>query len=114
MLSLPEGWRYFLYRPPCDMRKSFDGLQGIVQEYFGETLQPGKVFIFINRQRDRLKLLHFDGDGFSLFYKRLEAGRFQLPEGEKGAIERRTLVLILEGIELKKVGYRKRYGPKNP
>ena len=114
MLSLPEGWRYFLYQPPCDMRKSFDGLQGIVQNQFQEKLESGKVFIFLNKRRDRLKLLHFDGEGFCLFYKRLEAGRFQLPATNTGMIPRRTLLLILEGIELKKVGYRKRYGPKNP
>jgi transposase len=112
MLSLSSSHRYYLYREATDMRKSFDGLSGlIVGELDADTLS-GDVFIFINRRRDRMKLLVWDRTGFMLFYKRLESGTFELPAGDAKSVELSwsELVMMLEGVGLRSIRHRKRYG----
>ena len=95
------------------MRKQFDGLGGIVRQHFKQELMSGDVFIFVNRRRDRIKLLMWDRTGFALYYKRLERGTFELPglEAERSTLEMSwtQLMLILEGIELSSIRQRKRY-----
>lgn len=95
------------------MRKSFDGLSGLVRRHLSHPLLSGDVFIFVNRRRDRIKLLMWDQTGFALYYKRLEAGTFELPltKAEETSLELRwsELVLLLEGIEMSSVKRRKRY-----
>lgn len=95
------------------MRKSFNGLSGLVRQYLSHPLLSGDVFIFINRRKDRIKLLMWDQTGFALYYKRLEQGTFELPQAgqEQASIElsRSELLLVLEGIELSSVRRRKRY-----
>lgn len=94
------------------MRKSFDGLQGIVTNNLNRNPLSGEVFIFINKRGDRIKLLVWDRNGFWLFYKRLEKGRFQrlCQAEEKGLnISYETLVMLLEGLDLKSLKRRKRY-----
>ena len=102
-----------MYREATDMRKSFDGLGGLVQAHFSHSLLSGDVFIFLNRRRDRIKLLMWDSSGFAIYYKRLERGTFELPAcpGGESSLELNwtELVLLLEGIELKSVKRRKRY-----
>jgi transposase len=78
MFSLGAA-RYYLYREPTDMRKSFDGLCGLVSGRLGQSPMSGDVFIFINKPRNRIKLLRWEAGGFVLFYKRLESGMFELP-----------------------------------
>lgn len=80
MLSFSSTQRYFLYRPATDMRKGFAGLSGLVREHIEHELMSGDVFIFINRRRDRIKLLMWDVTGFALYYKQLERGSFELPQ----------------------------------
>jgi len=113
MLSFSSQQRYFLYRGATDMRKSFDGLSGLVRQHLSHPLLSGDVFIFVNRRRDRIKLLMWDQTGFALYYKRLEAGTFELPltKVEETSLELRwsELVLLLEGIEMSSVKRRKRY-----
>ena len=113
MLSFSSKQRYFLYLDPCDMRKSFDGLSGIVHTHFKHPLLSGDVFIFINKRRDRIKLLMWDVTGFALYYKRLERGTFELPEkqGAYNSVELhwRDLVMLLEGVKLSSIKLRKRY-----
>ena len=96
-----------------DMRKGFNGLCGLVQNEFKENPLSGDVFIFINRPRNRIKLLHWQGDGFAIYYKRLEKGTYELPEGRSDStsieIGMQQLMLILEGISLLSVRKRKRY-----
>lgn len=113
MLSFSSRQRYYLYTGAVDMRKQFDGLAGVVRQEFQAEVMSGDVFIFINRRRDRIKLLMWDLSGFALYYKRLESGTFELPLSRAGenSVELRwpELVLLLEGIELKSVKQRKRY-----
>ena len=105
--------RYYLYGPPTDMRKGFDGLSGIVRNELLRDPLNGDAFIFINRRRNLLKLLVWDQTGFVIYYKRLESGTFELPARKNGnksiVIHREELVMILEGISLEKVKRRKRY-----
>lgn len=86
------------------MRKSFAGLSGLVYSHMGDP-QDGSYFVFINRPRNKVKILHFDGDGLTLWYKRLEKGTFVLPPGEeeKCIINRRSLAMILEGVVAKSI-----------
>src|SRR6056297_3548457 len=105
--------RYYLYTRPTDMRKSFDGLCGLVINHLGQNPMTGDVFIFMNRRRTLIKLLVWDQTGFVIYYKRLEKGTFEMPSIGKDQssvkITRRTLMLILEGISLKSIQTRKRY-----
>jgi len=110
MLSFGPSQRYFLYRHPTDMRKSFDGLSGLVRKELGRDPTSGDVFIFLNRRQTHIKLLVWDRSGFALYYKRLEEGTFERPAGpDSGRIEWRHLVLMLEGVSLESARYRKRY-----
>ena len=108
------------------MRKGFNGLGGLVNQYFDHPLMSGDIFIFLNRRRTHLKLLMWDATGFAIYYKRLEAGTFEMPidNQPKNAtanipptplaieIQWSHLVLMLEGIEIKSIKKRKRYTQK--
>lgn len=111
MLSLGSSHRYYLYREPTDMRKGFNGLSGLVRSELGRDPLSGDVFIFINRRRDKMKLLVWDRSGFVIWYKGLESGTFEMPASRAGShhISWQELVLILEGVELKSVRHRKRF-----
>jgi transposase len=101
MLSVVGSKRIYLYRDPTDMRKSFDGLTGIVVKQFKASILSGSIFVFVNRRRNRVKLLYFDGDGLAIFYKRLESGVFVLPElcdGSSMELSSAQLSMLLEGI----------------
>lgn len=95
------------------MRKSFDGLAGLVLNYYETKLYTGDVFVFINKRRNRIKLLCWRSSGFVIYYKRLERGTFEIPhhgyKEEPLKIDWKELILLLEGIELKSIKYRKRY-----
>lgn len=113
MLSLGPSQRYFLYAGVADMRKGFDGLSGLVLSAMQGDPLSGDVFIFVNRRRDRMKLLVWDRSGFVLWYKRLEQGTFELPRASEGSqtvyLNWQKLVLILEGVKLDSVVRRKRF-----
>ncbi len=95
------------------MRKSFDGLYGIVTNILNQDPLSGAVYIFINKRRNRIKLLVLDNDGFWIFYKRLEKGTFQIPAVSSDAsylkITYDQLVMILQGIDLTSIKRRPRY-----
>jgi transposase len=117
MISLPSAVRVFLCSRAVDMRKSFDGLSGLVQECFGQDLLTGHLFLFVNRRRDRIKVLYFDPDGLAIWSKRLEAGSFQLPDaGRHDGIELRPaqLAMLLSGIDLHTARQRKRFQHTGP
>ena len=110
MLSLTSSHRYLLYARPCDMRKSFDALSGLVKsELRGDPLS-GDVFVFLNKTRNRLKLLHWESGGFVLYYKRLEKGTFTPPDSvaENATISWSQLVLMIEGVRV----YKSRQNPR--
>lgn len=113
MLPFSYNRRYFLFNGICDMRKSFDGLSGIVRNILDQNPLSGDVFIFLNRKRNQIKLLLWEGDGFSLYYKRLEKGTYELPiissEVKSHAIPGEQLLLILQGISLGSVQKRVRF-----
>ena len=73
MLSLTPQLRVFLCTRPTDMRKSFDGLLALAQEHLARDVLEGGLFVFVNRRRDRVKILAWEGDGLSIYYKKLEA-----------------------------------------
>jgi transposase len=112
MFSVTSG-RYFLYREPVNMHRSFDGLSGLVSGRLGQDPRSGDVFIFINRERNLIKLLRWEPGGFVLFYKRLERGTFELPgqetPGPGQAIEYGQLAMIISGFSLKYAKKRERF-----
>lgn len=89
------------------MRKSFDGLCGLVASELNRNAISGDVFIFLNRQRTHIKLLHWEHGGFVLYYKRLEQGRFPLPKRQE--LSWADLVLMIEGIQVQKSRQLRRY-----
>lgn len=106
MLSLPPSVRLFVARGVTDMRKSFDTLAALVIEVVEEDPQSGHLFLFVNRRRDRLKVLWWDRSGYCLLAKRLERGQFRVfdrADRKGGAFEMSAseLALILEGIDLR-------------
>jgi transposase len=113
MLSLPPPVRVFLATQATDMRRSFDGLCALVQSQLQQDPFSGHLFVFINRRRDRVKLLYWCGDGFAIWYRRLEKGTFQVPVAGQGQVrlemKASELSLILDGIELTSVRRRPRY-----
>src|SRR5690606_4736148 len=113
MFALGTSQRYYLCRSFCDMRKSFDGLCGLVITDLKREPHNGDVYIFINKSRDKIKLLQWQPGGFVLYYKRLESGRFfKEKEGESsGAItlDYHQLVMLIEGIQFKEIKRQKRY-----
>jgi transposase len=102
MLNVPSTVSIFLHTQPTDMRKGFDGLSGIVRQAFGADPLDGSLYLFINRRRDRLKILHFDGSGFWLYYKRLEAGTFETVQATDDCVEIDAvqLAMLLSGVSL--------------
>ncbi len=113
MFSLSERHRYYLYNGSADMRKGFDGLSGLVRNELGMNPLTGDVYIFINRSRNRLKMLVWEHGGFVLYYKRLEQGRFARGKVEQDAqsIEYtwQDLMLLVGGIDRNAVKKRKRF-----
>ncbi|MBA3706612.1 MAG: IS66 family insertion sequence element accessory protein TnpB [Bacteroidetes bacterium] len=113
IVSFSNRYRYFVYGDGCDMRKGYDGLSGLVRNEFKHDPLCGDVFIFLSRTRNKIKLLHWQGDGFCIYSKRLEKGTFEIPKNNASqiAIEitPQQLQFILEGIVLSSVKKRVRY-----
>lgn len=107
-----------LYSQACDMRKSFDGLSGLVENELGSNPRTGMVFIFINKRRDRIKLLHWQGSGYTLYYKRLEIGTFELPDYDSSysgiRLDYAQTVMLVDGLSLHNIHRRKRYNSPQP
>lgn len=110
MLSLTSAHRYLLRRAPTDMRKGVDTLCGVVRDELGRDPLSGEVFVFIGTGRDRIKLLLFESGGYVLWYKRLERGTLELPQGD-GPVRMtwQQLVLMIEGVPLKQPHTRLRW-----
>jgi transposase len=102
MLSFPSTVRIYLCSQPADMRRAFDGLAAMTQQVIGQNPLSGHLFVFVNRRRDRLKILFWDRDGYALWAKRLERGTFRFPEPKGNSLEvtPSELAAILGGIDL--------------
>jgi transposase len=124
MLSLPLPVRVYLCLEPTDMRRSFDGLCRMVREFVGADPLSGDLFVFRSKRGDRVKLLHWLGDGLAIWYRRLEEGTFVFPRatekdaqlswsravGKQGLEIRATdLAMLLDGVDLASVKRQKRY-----
>lgn len=116
MLSLHPNARYFVYQGYVNMLKSFNGLCGIVTNELRRDLLTGDVFIFFNKRKTCIKVLSWEMDGFSIYYKRLEKGTYEFTphdaDGKSTVISYSQLLLILQGISLTKAHYRPRYKKK--
>jgi len=108
MFTLPSSVSVYVCREPTDMRKSFDGLAALASKVFSLDPLSGHLFVFFNRPSDRAKILFWDRSGYCLYYKRLEAGTFRVPDGAP-SISMSDLILILEGIDLAGARRRKRF-----
>ncbi|MGG1553389.1 IS66 family insertion sequence element accessory protein TnpB [Paenibacillus ferrarius] len=102
MLTLSSVQQVFLATGSTDLRKSIDGLAAIVQEGFGLDPFSPCLFVFCNRERNKLKLLYWEVNGFWLFYRRLERGTFQRPTGSEQVVtvSSRELRWLLDGLSL--------------
>ncbi len=114
MFALTNQNIFYLYRYSTDMRKSFDSLCGVITNDMQRNPASGEVFIFINKPRNRIKLLHWERGGYLLYYKRLETGTFDLPEIDSNTkdfcIAWHQLVMLIEGISFKNLKTKKRMG----
>ena len=113
MLSITTGTRIFVAAGATDMRKGFDGLQGLVLGTLEQDPLSGHLFLFVNRRRDKLKILYWDGDGLAIWYRRLEQGTFQLPtiavDDKSAEIRSEELTMLLRGIDFNSARRRKRF-----
>ncbi len=121
MLRLPSlgeldqglGVRIYLCTSPADMRKGFDTLAALVREHFQHDPLSGHLFLFVGRDRDRIKILYWDSDGFAVWYKRLEEGTFRLPPAKNAGasveLKASELAMLLAGIDLTSIKRRKRF-----
>lgn len=113
MIGIPGVRTYYLYRKPTDMRKSFSGLGGVVNNEMGKDLLSGDGFIFLNKRRTLIKVLVWDRTGYVIYYKKLASGTVELPgwkeDLETQPLEISTLLMMLEGVEIGSAKLRKRY-----
>lgn len=101
---------YYLYSKSCDMRKSFNTLSGLVRTEMNLPVLSGAGFVFINKRRTHLKMLTWEGDGLSLYFKRLTKGTFEHPKtGQEYSISYENLLLVLRGISTEQIVKRRRY-----
>lgn len=113
MLAVNATTRVYLYMRDVDMRRSYDGLMVIVQAEFARDIRLGDYFMFVNKRRDRIKIMWWDRDGLAIFMKRLEAGTVQKPiitsDAKSLVIDQAQLAMLLTGIDVSNIKRRKRY-----
>jgi len=104
MLTLGSQLKYYYYLPVVDMRKGFNGLSGLIQEHYENTPGEEKVYVFVNKTRDKIKILYRTVKGFTLYYKRLEKGVFELPqydiEESLIILSYTQMVMLIDGISI--------------
>lgn len=113
MFTLGSTLHFQLYSNPTDMRKSFDGLCGLIQNTLAQSPTNGDVYVFVNKTRNKIKLLHWSGSSFVLYYKRLEKGTFELPrydiESGSYALKYSQIVMLVDGISIINTPAKKSY-----
>ena len=108
MLTIPADKTLFVYTQPVDMRKAVDGLVAILVESFNQNPQSGDLYLFVNRQRNKIKCLCWDDNGFVLYYKRLDKGRFNYSrylQEDKLVISPQQLKALLMGLDFYLLGH---------
>lgn len=115
MLAIGKRPRVYLSKVPTDMRCSFEGLSARARGIIEQNPLSGHLFVFLNRQRDYMKVLYWDDGGYCIWSKRLERGTFELPVSDAPHVEIDTnrLLLMIEGFSLESVKKRKRFMLKN-
>lgn len=115
MLSLPFTFEFYFYSKAVDMRKSFNGLYLLILDMITIETLPGKMFIFLNKKRNKLKVLYWDKDGFAIWYKSLQKGLFEFPSCDEKYLEinAETLQQIFYGFDLKNIKKQKRFSINN-
>ena len=115
MFGLSAAVRVYFAKEPADMRKSFDGLSALVAGSLELDPLSGHLFVFINKRRDRIKILYWDRDGLAVWAKRLERGTYRIPDATAGRVEMTTadLAALLAGIDLNTARRRFRYSRPN-
>jgi len=106
--------RIFVYRGACDLRRSFDKLAQMVTDELQENPLGGDWFVFLGKDQKKIKVLYWDRDGYALWYKRLEKGKFVLPDQENPCIDRMAWVHLLEGVSVGIIKRQPRYQLKGP
>lgn len=111
MFGLSAAVRVYLAKEPADMRKSFDGLAALASGALGLDPLSGHLFVFVNKRRDRIKILYWDRDGSAVWAKRLERGTYRVPPAAATRVEMTTaeLAALLAGIDLNTARRRVRY-----
>lgn len=114
MLSFTGGLKVFVALEACDMRKSFNGLHGLVTERLGEDPRGGALFVFSNRRHTRLKILYWDGTGLWVLNKRLEEGTFAWPKSVEAGVTKLRLTpeafaMLTDGVDLHRARLRPWY-----
>jgi transposase len=109
LLAFQESTNYYLYRKPVKMSRSFDGLAALIRTVLDKDIINGDVFIFLNRSRSTLKLFVYENKGFSIYYRRLDEGSFQLPLISSDHVSYRMtvdqMIYMLSGMSLEEGGY---------
>lgn len=109
----PTNMSIYLCAQSVDLRKSFDGLSGLVESVFHRNVLDGHLFLFVNKRRDRIKALWWDHDGLVLWYKRLESGSFETPQlvadQTHVTLDETELAMLLGGVSLASAKRRKRF-----
>jgi hypothetical protein len=115
MFNLNDSMRYWLYPYPCDMRKGFYTLSGLVHDHMEQDVRSGNVFLFINRDCTSLKALHLENGGLVIYYLKLEKGSFTLPPMEENGrahpFSWQNLMLMIQGLDPEKCKRKKRWEP---
>ena len=102
---IPNNLKVFFYLKPVDMRKSINGLSIMVVDQLEMDAMSGQLFLFCNRYKDKIKALYWDKNGFCLWYKRLEKGRFKIPDkyADHLEISMQELSYLLDGVDINKL-----------
>ena len=124
MFTLPSSVRIYVASAPTDLRRGFDGLSALTRSVIGADPMSGHLFVFLNRRRDRIKILAWDRTGYFVLYKRLEHGTFSIPVSPRAGqqhveVDSGELTLMLEGLELRNARrqprwYRSPHEPQRP
>ncbi len=111
MFALNDSQKFYFYQQSTDMRKGFNGLSGLVRTGMQRNPISGEIFIFVNKRRNMMKLLHWQAGGFVLYFKRLEQGTFKMPQSNQNSTEisYTELSMIIAGIWTKRIQKNKRF-----